>query len=130
MIVQSEEAYATKQQAIDLMMRQNSIEAAKSDVARSAAEVQAHAEEVKQRQVNLELQFEIKEVINDMVSRIEERAAPAKLAKGEIDEEKVQEMMRQMAEVERQREELEEQRRVHEENMKQRVSDDETHLSL
>lgn len=91
--------------------QERELEDQKNQVQRSEAQVKERAEEVLQRQKELELQFEVKEVINDIVARVEERSlAEDKSIKDGLDEEKVQELMRQMQEVERQKDELDKQR--------------------
>jgi hypothetical protein len=116
----AEEVRAHKKDQQLLLERHKSFEEQRTIVAKSKAEIEKQKKEVEHKKAQMMLKFEIKELMDDLVARVEERITeemPVR-ADGGIDEKKVQEIMKQMREVELQKEELELQKKAYAEQVK------------
>lgn len=125
-VKQAEEHLAAKKKFMEVAQREAEVEETKAvvelekaKVTKTEEEVKDYAAKVEERKAALEVQFQLKELMNDMVTRVEERIAAEKPKRGDgLDETKLTELVKQMAEVERQREELEERKREHAESVR------------
>ena len=74
-IKHAEEVHAHKKEQLAMLERQRSFEDQKSKVAKSKEEVEQQKREVEAKKKDMELRFEVKELLDDLVSRVEERIA-------------------------------------------------------
>ena len=91
----AEEVYAHKKEQLALLEQHKSFEQQKNIVAKNQAEVEQQKRDVEIKKTEMLLKFELKELIDDLVARVEERIAeelPVR-SDGGIDEKKVQELM-------------------------------------